>query len=110
MPLPLDTVFCPHCGFQVRSATPDPVDVHTKDFLLSVLMAVLTLFVTLPMNWLALGSLLLRGTGWLNAAGLFLVAIWNGYFIGLPLMIITRRWYVRVQRGEFYHAWMWRDY
>lgn len=104
-----DRRFCPHCGTVLRPHD-DPVEVRTKDVVLSVIMAVAALAVTLPVNWSMMRQAWNWGWSQTEPAELLLVSIWNGLFLGLPLLFLARRWYTRVRRGEFHPAWVWRDY
>ncbi len=104
-----DSRFCSHCGTVVR-ADDDPIEVRTKDVVLSVIMAVAALTVTLPVNLSMLNLAWNWGWSQTGPAELLLVGIWNGLFVGLPLLFLARRWYTRVRRGEFNYAWVWRDY
>lgn len=105
-----DVVFCPHCGFQVRSMDPEPTEVRTFDIVMSVIMAVIALGVTLPLNLSLIEFVQLVGFRQDIIERMVFIGLWHGYVLGLPLIIIARRWYLRVRQGQLHHAWVWHDY
>lgn len=101
---------CPRCGMPVRRVQSDPTEVRTHDVILSVLMAVMAILGTVPMTYPVLKRL---GTLALSpdmAIELVLAGIWNGVILGIPVVQMARRWYTRVRKGNFHHAWVFRDY
>ncbi len=105
-----DVIFCPHCGLQVRTTDPEPTEVRTYDVVLSVIMAVVALSVTLPLMIPLFERVLIARFRNDVIGSMILIGLWNGYVLGLPLLVVTRRWYLRVRQGQLNHAWVWHDY
>jgi hypothetical protein len=107
-PMRSDLLFCPECSTPVRRYHFAPANATVLDYFLAVGSALLALSVTLPLT-----VMLIRGIG-ANAPGsaeaIIGVAIWNGWFLGIPVVACGRRWVWRIRRGEFDHRLIWREY
>lgn len=101
---------CPRCGMPIRQPISDPTEVRTEDVVLSVIMAVMAIFGTVPMTYPVLRALATTGTTSALGAEIVVVGIWNGIILGIPIVLLVRRWFVRIRKGNFDHAWIWRDY
>jgi len=108
--LPRDAHFCERCGFQVQRGPSDPVDVRTRDVVLSVIMACMALAATLIPTYPFASAAFLSGINPRAVPELIVIGMWNVLVLGCPILFVFRRWYTRVRRGEFHHAWVWRDY
>ncbi len=109
-PLPVDAKACPRCGLPVRHRGTEPVVVHPWDIWFTVIMAVAAGTVTFPLTCSAVVTWIQAGWTGTNFGGLIGVAVWNSFILGVPLVILARRWMTRVRRGDFDRGWMWRDY
>ncbi len=105
-----DDNYCPHCGTYGKTSKTDPVEVSAKDVVRSVFMAFVALVLTAMVSWRPIQRLLIGGWNRDRADALIAAGFWNFYILGLPVVFIARGWYTRVRRGEFNHAWIWRDY
>ncbi|HET6425827.1 MAG TPA: hypothetical protein VFG20_19205 [Planctomycetaceae bacterium] len=100
----------PKCGLPVRRRSRDPVDVRPMDVALSIVMAIIAAVLTVPITCSVTASLILSGNFRGLGDDLLLIVCWNCVIVGLPVVILIRRWIWRVRRGDFERAWMWRDY
>ncbi|MDP1798068.1 MAG: hypothetical protein Q8K78_11325 [Planctomycetaceae bacterium] len=109
-PLAGDAVFCERCGYQTRTDSIDPLEVCTKDVFLSVIMAGVALSATLLPTYPIARAAYSSGINPATIAQLIVIGMWNVLVLGCPILFVFRRWYTRVRKGEFNHAWVWRDY
>lgn len=109
-PLPRDAHFCERCGFHIQTIRQGPVEVRTRDVVLSVIMAAVALAATLIPSYPFVTAMVFQQVSPVDYSHVCVIGIWNFLILGCPIMFLLRRWYMRVQRGEFNHAWVWRDY
>ncbi len=109
-PLPRDAHFCERCGFHIQTVRQGPVEVQTRDVVLSVIMAVVALAATLVPSYPFASAFFFSQMHSHDIPQVVVIGIWNVLILGCPILFLIRRWYTRVQRGDFNHAWVWRDY
>ncbi len=108
--LPPAAVKCPRCGMLIRTAPSDTTEVHARDVVLAVIMAVIAIVGTVPMTYPMLKAIATSQATSTIGVEIVLVGIWNGIILGIPVVQLARRWYLRVRKGDFDHGWVWRDY
>lgn len=108
--LTTEATTCPKCGLLVRRRTSAPVEVRPLDVALSIVMAIVAAVLTEPITCSVTAGLILSGNFRGLGDDLLLIVCWNCVIVGLPVVILIRRWIWRVRRGDFERAWMWRDY
>lgn len=107
--LPLD-VICLRC----RPPADDTIEIdevpRTTDIVMSVILELVALIMTMPITFLAVKEAALFGSTRVTIFSFTLLSLWNGYFVGYPVIVLTRRWHQRIQHNQFGYSWIWGDY
>jgi hypothetical protein len=100
------TGLCPYCVSMSNSG-----DVRIRDILLSVLMAVVALFATIPATALLISQMIIPPIPLSDQmTATIAISVWNGFILGTPIGLLTLVWKERVRSHVSGYHWVWHDY
>lgn len=101
---------CRRCGTPTRGPIRYPLDSTWVDIVLATAVGITALAISLPITvWLA--QPLLRGpNSWGVMEAAVAISVFNGWTLGVPVMVTTLSWRNRVRNDEHHHSIAVREY
>lgn len=102
---------CRTCGSPTRSPIPSPLDSTWVDVLFATMGGITALAICIPMTfWLGEEIWKPPSSGGFPVDMAMAISLFNGWLIGIPMVVTILRWRNRIQDDDAHHSLAIRDY